>query len=405
LESSRPTQPLRPSPARRPARRRHTQLFNYDVAGRCCYGLSSNHRIVSNGSTPHAGIEHRRAGGRAVITGVGIPLARPFRPSAPISRCRRKPPPTAHSQPNHIQRHRQRHFAHFFNIAHFEQRSTIITQVSSAPVCRHSRIGIVAQPALTQPASHRSDHHGGRRQHGHDVAARHASSVVTPTGTVTRQQHNHECHKLNGVITGQVITDRQSHSQASPLRQRLPHEGVGHHLVHSHYHLRQPRPHECIEPHRLAIGQVLTGAASLPTQPSLRSAAPQSRCRQTPPPPSHGRDITSSTSLRSDSPQLTSLIHRHYHLRQPTLTGITSVTGWRPAGPHRNRHPCQHSHRVDYWQRFALLNHDGASTGTAVNANYTITTAEPIVSTGPIPLNTTINAISGTTITMSRKPT
>jgi Ferritin-like domain len=37
----------------------------------------------------------------------------------------------------------------------------------------------------------------------------------------------------------------------------------------------------------------------------------------------------------------------------------------------------------------------------SANANYTITTAEPITSTGPIPLNTTISSISGTTITMS----
>ena len=147
----------------------------------------------------------------------------------------------------------------------------------------------------------------------------------------------------------------------------------------------------------LAVGQILTGAG-IPANTAISaiSGTTITMSANATATVSTAVTITSSASLAVG--QLLSAPVSFTGITtsgSPTLTGVSSVTGL-AAGQGLTGTGIPANTVIS-----SIVTTAPFSITMSANANYTITTAEPITSTGPIPLNTTISSISGTTITMS----
>jgi hypothetical protein len=287
---------------------------------------------------------------------------------------------------------------------------TIITQVSSAAgVPGTAGLGLLPNQPLTAagiPIGATITAVGANTVTMSQPAT--ASSVVTPTGTVTGGSNIiTNVTSLNGVITGQVITGPTvsftgitTSGSASLTKVSVTTSFTA--ITTS----GSPALTSVSSLTGLAIGQVLTGAG-IPANTAITAISGTTITMSANATASitTAETITSSTSLAvgqvlSSPVSFTGITTSG----SPTLTGITSVTGLAAGqGLTGTGIPANTVIASIIGSASPYSITMATSTGTAVNANYTITTAEPIVSTGPIPLNTTINAISGTTITMSAK--
>ena len=229
-----------------------------------------------------------------------------------------------------------------------------------------------------------------------------ASSTVTPTGTVTAGSNViTNVTSLAGVTVGQVIagptisfTAITTNASASLTKVSINASFTA--ITTS----GSPTLTSVSSLTGLAIGQVLTGAG-IPANTAISaiSGTTITMSANATATVSTAVTITSSASLAvgqvlSSPVSFTGITTSG----SPTITGITSVTGL-AAG--------QGLTGTGIPANTVISSITGSAAPYSItmsaNANYTITTAEPITSTGPIPLNTTISSISGTTITMSAK--
>jgi len=229
-----------------------------------------------------------------------------------------------------------------------------------------------------------------------------ASSIVTPTGTVTAGSNViTNVTSLAGVTVGQVIagptisfTAITTNASASLTKVSINASFTA--ITTS----GSPTLTSVSSLTGLAIGQVLTGAG-IPANTAISaiSGTTITMSANATATVSTAVTITSSASLAvgqvlSSPVSFTGITTSG----SPTITGITSVTGL-AAG--------QGLTGTGIPANTVISSITGSAAPYSItmsaNANYTITTAEPITSTGPIPLNTTISSISGTTITMSAK--
>ncbi len=229
-----------------------------------------------------------------------------------------------------------------------------------------------------------------------------ASSTVTPTGTVTAGSNViTNVTSIAGVTVGQVIAGPTVSFTAITTNASTSLTKVSINASFTAITTSgSPTLTSVSSLTGLAIGQVLTGAG-IPANTAISaiSGTTITMSANATATVSTAVTITSSASLAvgqvlSAPVSFTGITTSG----SPTITGITSVTGL-AAG--------QGLTGTGIPANTVISSITGSAAPYSItmsaNANYTITTAEPITSTGPIPLNTTISSISGTTITMSAK--
>ena len=229
-----------------------------------------------------------------------------------------------------------------------------------------------------------------------------ASSTVTPTGTVTAGSNViTNVTSIAGVTVGQVIAGPTVSFTAITTNASTSLTKVSSTTSFTAITTSgSPTLTSVSSLTGLAIGQVLTGAG-IPANTAISaiSGTTITMSANATATVSTAVTITSSASLAvgqvlSSPVSFTGITTSG----SPTITGITSVTGL-AAG--------QGLTGTGIPANTVISSITGSAAPYSItmsaNANYTITTAEPITSTGPIPLNTTISSISGTTITMSAK--
>jgi hypothetical protein len=229
-----------------------------------------------------------------------------------------------------------------------------------------------------------------------------ASSTVTPTGTVTAGSNViTNVTSIAGVTVGQVIAGPTVSFTAITTNASTSLTKVSINASFTAITTSgSPTLTSVSSLTGLAIGQVLTGAG-IPANTAISaiSGTTITMSANATATVSTAVTITSSASLAvgqvlSSPVSFTGITTSG----SPTITGITSVTGL-AAG--------QGLTGTGIPANTVISSITGSAAPYSItmsaNANYTITTAEPITSTGPIPLNTTISSISGTTITMSAK--
>jgi hypothetical protein len=228
-----------------------------------------------------------------------------------------------------------------------------------------------------------------------------ASSVVTPTGTVTAGSATiTNVTSLSGVIVGQAITGPTVSftaitTSASASLTKVSSTASFTAITTS----GSPTLTSVSSLTGLAVGQVLTGAG-IPANTAINaiSGTTITMSANATATIATAETITSSAGLAvgqvlSSPVSFTGITTN----ASAILTSVSSVTGL-GAGQGLTGTGIPANAVIS-----SIVTTAPYSITMSLPANYTITTAEPIVSTGPIPLNTTISSISGTTITMSAK--
>ena len=228
-----------------------------------------------------------------------------------------------------------------------------------------------------------------------------ASSTVTPTGTLTAGSNIiTNVTALNGVVVGQVITGPTVSFTAITTSGSTSLTKVSSTTSFTAITTSgSPSLTSVSSLTGLAIGQVLTGAG-IPANTAIIaiSGTTITMSANATASISTAETITSSASLAvgqvlSAPVSFTGITTN----ASPILTSVSSVTGL-AVGQGLTGTGIPANAVIS-----SIVSTAPFSITMSANANYTITTAEPIVSTGPIPANTTISSISGATITMSAK--
>ena len=226
-----------------------------------------------------------------------------------------------------------------------------------------------------------------------------ASSTVTPTGTVTAGSNViTNVTSLAGVTVGQVITGPTVSFTGITTSGSASLTNVSINASFTAITTSgSPTLTSVSSLTGLAIGQVLTGAG-IPANTAIIAISGTTITMSANATASVSTAVTITSSASLAVGQLLSAPVSFTGITtsgSPTLTSVSSVTGL-AAGQGLTGTGIPANTVIS-----SIVTTAPFSITMSASANYTITTAEPITSTGPIPLNTTISAISGTTITMS----